>query len=258
MATTRKIKEAKDLSSGELIYFNGHAKATYMSDGSTVEDSINQLKNNSGSGDIAIPQIVYVPNESSMPNPPVEGVLYLIGNEVLKQVIQLKSGWNYVSFYLDGAEGESGIESLKQQLGNNGIQIKNYNSATTQFEDEGQFEWRGSLEAISLEQPYAIKVNEDQTIEFSGNIINPENYIITITTKLNWVPYMYNTQRTLSDVLVNFTPVVGDYIKTFEDTTVLSTYTESGWDTDIILVPGEAYVYYNNSSETKTLIFPKL
>ena len=81
MTTTRKIKEAKDLSSGELIYFKGHAKATYMSDGSTVEDSINQLKNNSGSGDINIPQIVYVPNEDSMPNPPVEGVLYLIGNE---------------------------------------------------------------------------------------------------------------------------------------------------------------------------------
>ena len=33
------------------------------------------------SGNITIPQIVYVPNEASMPNPPVEGVLYLIGNE---------------------------------------------------------------------------------------------------------------------------------------------------------------------------------
>ena len=77
----RKIKNAVNNTTGELIYFKGHAKATYMSDGSTVEDSINQLKNNSGSGDINIPQIVYVPNEDSMPNPPVEGVLYLIGNE---------------------------------------------------------------------------------------------------------------------------------------------------------------------------------
>jgi hypothetical protein len=44
MATTRKIKEAKDISSGELIYFKGHAKATYMSDGSTVEDAINNIE----------------------------------------------------------------------------------------------------------------------------------------------------------------------------------------------------------------------
>lgn len=49
MATTRKIKEAKDLSSGELIYFKGHAKATYMTDGRTVEDAINNI-NQSGNG----------------------------------------------------------------------------------------------------------------------------------------------------------------------------------------------------------------
>lgn len=37
---TRKVKEAKDLASNELIYFKGHAKATYMSNGKTVEDAI--------------------------------------------------------------------------------------------------------------------------------------------------------------------------------------------------------------------------
>lgn len=40
---TRKIKDAKDLNSNELIYFKGHAKATYMSDGRTVEDAINNI-----------------------------------------------------------------------------------------------------------------------------------------------------------------------------------------------------------------------
>lgn len=40
----RKVKDAKDLSSNELIYFKGHAKATYMSDGSTVEDALNNIE----------------------------------------------------------------------------------------------------------------------------------------------------------------------------------------------------------------------
>ena len=53
MAITRKIKEAKDLSSGELIYFKGHAKATYMSDGSTVEDAINSIQTGTGGGIIS-------------------------------------------------------------------------------------------------------------------------------------------------------------------------------------------------------------
>jgi hypothetical protein len=37
---TRQIKDAKDLTTNELIYFKGHAQATYMSDGRTVEDAI--------------------------------------------------------------------------------------------------------------------------------------------------------------------------------------------------------------------------
>lgn len=37
----RKVKDAKELTSNELIYFKGHAKATYMSDGKTVEESVN-------------------------------------------------------------------------------------------------------------------------------------------------------------------------------------------------------------------------
>lgn len=48
---TRKIKDAKDLSTNELIYFKGHAKATYMSDGQTVEDAINSIS--SGTPDMS-------------------------------------------------------------------------------------------------------------------------------------------------------------------------------------------------------------
>ena len=42
--STRKIKDAVDHGTKELIYFKGHAKATYMSDGSTVEDTINNIE----------------------------------------------------------------------------------------------------------------------------------------------------------------------------------------------------------------------
>lgn len=44
--STRKVKDAKDLSTNELIYFKSHAKATYMSDGTTVEDTVNIVKTN--------------------------------------------------------------------------------------------------------------------------------------------------------------------------------------------------------------------
>lgn len=51
---TRKIKDAKDLSTNELIYFKGHAKATYMSDGRNVEEAIHQIGTGGGGGGITV------------------------------------------------------------------------------------------------------------------------------------------------------------------------------------------------------------
>lgn len=44
----RKVKDAKDLETNDLIYFKGHAKATYMSDGRSVEEAINDVGNGGG------------------------------------------------------------------------------------------------------------------------------------------------------------------------------------------------------------------
>lgn len=48
--STRKVKDAIDLETNEVIYLKGHAKATFMSDGRTVEDAINQAGTGGGSG----------------------------------------------------------------------------------------------------------------------------------------------------------------------------------------------------------------
>ena len=48
--STRNIKDAKDSKTGELIYLKGHAQATFMSDGQTVEEAIHNIANNGGSG----------------------------------------------------------------------------------------------------------------------------------------------------------------------------------------------------------------
>lgn len=42
----RKVKDAKEITTGEKIYFKSHAKATYMSDGRTVEEAVNNKSSN--------------------------------------------------------------------------------------------------------------------------------------------------------------------------------------------------------------------
>ena len=47
---TRKIIDAKH--NGEKVWLKGHAQATFMSDGTTVEDAINQI--GTGGGGITV------------------------------------------------------------------------------------------------------------------------------------------------------------------------------------------------------------
>lgn len=51
--STRNIKDAKDLSTNELIYFKGHAQATFMSDGRTVEEAINDIDTSGSTPDLS-------------------------------------------------------------------------------------------------------------------------------------------------------------------------------------------------------------
>ena len=55
----RRIKDAKDLTTGELIYFRGHAKATYLSDGSTLEEKISSIEENIEKGGTTTISITY-------------------------------------------------------------------------------------------------------------------------------------------------------------------------------------------------------
>lgn len=115
--TTRKIKDAKDLSDGSLIYFKGHAKATYMSDGSTVEDAIKNIKPDVDlSGYVKSEELKGYAKTSDIPS--LEG--YVKQEEgkglsaedfttVLKQKLESLSNF-------DSSEIESSLSGLQQQI----------------------------------------------------------------------------------------------------------------------------------------------
>lgn len=43
---SRKVMDAVDINTGEAVYFASHAQATYMADGTTVENNIKDIKSN--------------------------------------------------------------------------------------------------------------------------------------------------------------------------------------------------------------------
>lgn len=96
--TTRKIKDAKDLLTNELIYFKGHAKATYMSDGRTVEDAINSI----GTGE---------DGATFTPSVDTAGNLSWTNNKGLS---------NPATVNIKGPKGEQGIQGPKGDTGEKG------------------------------------------------------------------------------------------------------------------------------------------
>lgn len=150
MATTRKIKEAKDISSGELIYFKGHAKATYMSDGSTVEDAINNI-NQSGNG-----------GEGSSSN----GNAYQLVNH----------GTSDITFALtpNTLHVWDNVDSLTLTIGDEIAGVAN----------EYIFQFTSGSEPTTLILPDSIKFNSDFTVE--ANKIYQISILNGLGTVMSW------------------------------------------------------------------------
>lgn len=74
--STRKIKDAKDLNTGELIYFKGHAQATFMSDGRTVEEAVNGMSGGS-SGSVDTSNFVTSVKIDNVNKTPSNGIIDL-------------------------------------------------------------------------------------------------------------------------------------------------------------------------------------
>ena len=260
--STRKIKEAKDLSSGELIYFKGHAKATYMSDGNTVEDSINQLKNNSGSGSNVDLSDYETKAESQdklqEAKDYTDSQITDLREGIITQIININEGWNWVSFYVDTLEGESGLTLLQDAVGDKVTQIKNNNGFT--YIENGI--WEGNITTIDLTSMYMIYAIEPITISFTGKKINPSDYPITIKKTWTWLGYLLTEPMSVKDALINLQPSDGDIIKRLDD--VFIQYIEGvGWveedeSNNIFntLNPGVGYQYYSYAQEEKSFTYP--
>jgi hypothetical protein len=168
------------------------------------------------------------------------------------QEIALSAGWNWVSFYV---EADDLLEQLETSLGSNGEQIKFGNLFTNYYPD--YLIWYGSLNSLENEKLYMVKVSNACTVELQGTRANPTSHAITIQEGWNWIGYPCDQAVNVEAALAGFTPANGDQIKYGNVfTTYYSGTGYSMWYGGLTeLIPGQGYMYYSNSTETKTLIF---
>ena len=158
------------------------------------------------------------------------------------QTIELKKDWNWVSQYVIGTDYETVFDQLQTKIGANGIEIK-AQVGMLRYEDG---EWNGSLESTTPSEMYKINVNDDKIIKIVGDIVNPEDYAITLAynanNAYNWNYIGLPMDRTIS-VADAFAGVVNskDIVKSQDQ--FAQYFNGQWWGSLKNLEPGVGYMY---------------
>ncbi|MBE6338268.1 MAG: T9SS type A sorting domain-containing protein [Lentimicrobiaceae bacterium] len=168
-----------------------------------------------------------------------------------EQTFELIAGWNWVSSYITEFEGTEGLTMLKNKLGDNGIVIKTGNKTYTNGGD--YMGWYGDLTTTSVKEMYLVNVNEAQTFNYEGSYVNYDECEITLQSGWNYIGYPVNAETNIKDALARLNPNADDIIKTQGGA---SSYIFGSWRGELTnLTPGTGYMYFNSSTEPKSLYY---
>lgn len=157
----------------------------------------------------------------------------------------LTAGWNWWSTYLDIT-----LEDLEAALGNNGSSIVSQEGVVSYLEGFG---WDGNFNTLDPSKTYKLQVGSNCSLELSGNVLNPEDYTITLVPGINWIGFPVSHNTPISEALQGFTPTGGDVIKAING---MTTYNGISWmGTFNNFEPGKGYIYISNANEFKTFVF---
>ena len=166
---------------------------------------------------------------------------------------ELSEGWNWVSFYIATGDSVDLLDQLKESLGDNGLQIQASDGTVTEFDGE---EWFGDLDEVGIynEQAYWIETSAACTIELTGVPAVVDEYEITINPGWNWIGFPSAEPIAVADALANFEVEEGDQIQCNDATS--TEFDGEEWFGDLeTFTPGQGYMYFSASDETKILVF---
>ena len=177
-----------------------------------------------------------------------------ISTPIITQTTQLNAGWNWFSAYVDIEN--NGLSMIQNALGTNGIQIKKQNDFSYYEKEYNQ--WFGSFEVINREA-LLIDVEQSQSLNIVGEIVNPAEHKITLKQNWTWIGYPLNVTMSMSEAfeLAGLEPNDGDIVKCqneFASYIVIDENTK-GWIGDFNMTPGEGFMYYNTSEDTKEFYY---
>lgn len=162
------------------------------------------------------------------------------------QETPMQTGWNWYASAVD-ADGVEALEMLENSLGANGVMIK---SQTDGFVMNYENYWVGNLSALSNDQMYMVKTDDQVNAFMAGYQSDVTTHSISIYPGWTWLGYPNGQAMDVNDALANFTAKNGDLLKAKQS---FASYVEGqGWIGSLMtLNPGAGLMY--NSTRTVTV-----
>jgi len=158
----------------------------------------------------------------------------LATQNLLEQQIELKAGWNWISFYVTAADMT--VQKLFEKVAEDVLTVK----SQSKFMMYGQNQWDGNLmNALSNGEMYAVKMNADRTLRIVGT---RSNSTPTISEYWNWIGYTGLQVASLGDALADMNKTNGDIVKAQSGVAYWDTYEWSG--SLLLMEPGKGYQVY--------------
>ncbi|MBQ0154925.1 MAG: hypothetical protein KBS70_09170 [Bacteroidales bacterium] len=195
----------------------------------------------------ALLQINYQPN--AMIGSFDEPVSFDLGYAV-EQTICLQKGWNWTSYNV--ISGEKNIETALAELLPY-ISIMKSQEAFVKV-DSVRHALSGNLQVVDAYKAYKTLATNSTTQHIEGLVLDPATIEIPIKKGWNWIGYVPQITLSVSMALSNMEPAEGDIIKARSGFAV---WHNNAWVGSLAAVtPGQGYMYFNNTSVSKTFSYP--
>ena len=165
-----------------------------------------------------------------------------------EQYDEFNTGWNWWSTYIEQG-GYNGLEDLQAYLTNSGYMISSQTEFTMNYATYG---WYGSLNSITNESMYKIKMNQAGYSDLYYYNARPDLHPITVVPGWNYIGYVSDYEMDLNEALMGLEPSDGDMIKS--QYAYANYYEGYGWFGSLnYMEPGKGYMY--KAADTATFIY---
>jgi hypothetical protein len=177
------------------------------------------------------------------------------GNETIYQNVELRKGWNWISFGLKSPALSSVNNTLSSGNWAAGDIVKNEEIGFDNYSADGT--WKGFLGQFNNTSLFMLKTANEQTLSVAGIVDTEKIHIPVKGGRWNYISYIPQTNINIKEALADYAATDDDVIKS---QTGFAMYdSRNGWvGTLTYLEPGKGYMLYRKASNDVSFVYPTI